>query len=117
MLATAMTLAAVASAMRHRTIVDTLDAVGVPAPMQNLLTAALQTGAVGLVIGIFIPAVGFAAAVCTSVYFIGAACAHLRIGRHDIGAATILLLRSVSVRRPGRGLVDRRRGVRWTMGS
>ena len=91
-LATAMSLAAVASAMRHRNIVDTLDAVGVPAPMRNLLTAALQTGAVGLLVGIFVPAVGFAAAVCTSAYFVGALCAHLRVGRHDIGAATVLLL-------------------------
>lgn len=56
------------------------------------LGAVLVSGAVGLLSGFAVPALGAAAAVGLVVYFICAVTAHLRVGDRQIGGAVFFLL-------------------------
>jgi hypothetical protein len=51
----------------------------------------LASGAVGLLAGVAVPALGTAAAIGLVVYFICAASAHLRVHDHRIGGAVFFL--------------------------
>jgi uncharacterized membrane protein YphA (DoxX/SURF4 family) len=53
--------------------------VGVPIPWFPVLAACEIAGALGILIGIFWPPLGLAAAVGLVVYFVGAIIAHLRV--------------------------------------
>lgn len=92
-LAMVMTAAAIAVLRRQRHIIELLDAVRAPRWLPTLLIGALLAGALGLVVGIAVPQLGLAAALCTCAYFTGAIGAHVRVGRYDIApAATLLVL-------------------------
>ena len=52
----------------------------------------LAAGALGLLTGFVVPALGAAAAIGLVVYFICAVAAHLRVGDHQIGGAVFFLL-------------------------
>jgi len=70
--------------------------VGVPMNYFPLLSACEFAGAVGLVLGIWWPAVGVAAGVGLVVYFVGAIVAHLRVGDvKGIGPAAFFLALSM----------------------
>jgi hypothetical protein len=56
------------------------------------LGALLSSGAVGLLVGVAVPALGAAAGVGLVVYFICALSAHLRIRDRQIGGAVFFLL-------------------------
>jgi hypothetical protein len=56
------------------------------------LGALLASGAVGLLIGFAVPALGTAAAIGLVVYFICAVIAHLRVRDRHIGGAVFFLL-------------------------
>ncbi|MDA5284520.1 DoxX family protein [Streptomyces sp. NPDC054904] len=58
--------------------VEPLAAYGVPRDWWNRLGAAKVAGAVGLVVGLFVPAVGIAAAIGLVLYFTGAVITVLR---------------------------------------
>jgi len=51
------------------------------------LGMVLGSGAVGLLIGLAVPALGIAAASGLVVYFICALCAHIRVHDHGVGGA------------------------------
>ncbi len=53
--------------------------IGVPMPWFPVLAACEIAGALGILIGIFWPPLGLAAAVGLVVYFVGAIVAHLRV--------------------------------------
>jgi hypothetical protein len=53
-------------------VVDNLAAYGVPARWWPWLAAAKATGAMGLIVGLAVPAIGVAATVGVVVYFTGA---------------------------------------------
>ena len=73
------------------------EVVGVPLQYFPLLAACEIAGAVGLVLGIWWPALGIAAAVGLVVYFVGAVVSHLRVGDvKGIGPAAFLLMVSVA---------------------
>jgi hypothetical protein len=57
----------------------------------------LAAGAIGLVVGFAVPAIGVAAAVGLVVYFIGAIGAHLRAADRGVGGALFFLALAVSV--------------------
>jgi hypothetical protein len=57
-------------------------------PLGTLLAA----GAVGLLTGFAVPALGMAAAIGLVLYFIGAVTAHLRVRDHHVGGAVFFLL-------------------------
>jgi hypothetical protein len=54
--------------------------------------AVLACGAVGLLTGFAVPALGTAAAIGLVVYFTGAVSAHLRVGDRELGGAVFFLL-------------------------
>jgi hypothetical protein len=59
------------------------------------LGTLLACGAVGLVMGFVVPALGMAAAVGLVLYFISAVTAHVRAGDRRIGGAVFFLLLAV----------------------
>lgn len=59
-------------------VVEPLVQYGVPQSWWNPLALAKSAGALGLVAGFFVPAVGVAAAVCLILYFAGAAATTVR---------------------------------------
>lgn len=61
-------------------IVEGLSSVNVPTTWFPLLGAALLAGAVGLLVGIGVPAIGLAAAVGLVLYFLGAVGWHVKEG-------------------------------------
>ena len=56
------------------------------------LGTLLASGAVGLLTGLVVPALGTAAAIGLVLYFIGAVAAHLRVGDRQIGGAVFFLV-------------------------
>ena len=60
------------------------------------LGTLLASGAVGLLVGFAVPALGTAAAIGLVVYFICAVSAHLRVGDRQIGGAVFFLLLAVA---------------------
>lgn len=73
--------------------------VGFPPSLLWLLGLAQGAGALGIVVGLWWPPLGIAAATCLVVYFLGAAGAHLRVGhpRQAIPSAVILLVAIVTL--------------------
>jgi hypothetical protein len=51
----------------------------------------LATGAIGLLLGVAVPALGNAAAIGLILYFIGAVSAHIRAGDRGVGGAVFFL--------------------------
>ncbi|MFE3553661.1 DoxX family protein [Streptomyces sp. NPDC059193] len=69
---------AVSVFLRAKWVVEPLAAYGVPASWWTWLGVAKAAGAAGLVVGLFVPAIGIAAAVGITLYFTGAALTVLR---------------------------------------
>ena len=62
-------------------------------PFGSLLAA----GAIGLLVGLFVPAVGIAAGICLVLYFIGALSAHIRVHDRGVGGAVTFLVLALAV--------------------
>lgn len=84
---------AAANALHARWVVASLTAYGVPRSWWPWLSAAKAAGAVGLVVGLFVPVVGVLAGVGLVLYFIGAVVTVLRAGfvRHLPGPLLYLV--------------------------
>lgn len=78
-LAVIATGSAVGKLTRQKPVVDVMTAVGVPGNRLPVLAGLEIAGAVGLLVGFAVPAIGVAAAIGLVLYFLGAAIAHLRI--------------------------------------
>ncbi|MEV6333080.1 DoxX family protein [Nocardia vinacea] len=63
---------------RAKFVVDPLVEYGVPESWWNPLGLAKTAGAVGLVVGLWIPVIGYAAAIGVVLYFTGAAVTNIR---------------------------------------
>jgi uncharacterized membrane protein YphA (DoxX/SURF4 family) len=61
-------------------ITESLTKVGVPTSWYPYLATAELAGALGLVVGIFLPPLGIAAAIGVVLYFVGAVATHVRAG-------------------------------------
>ena len=70
-------------------------ALGVPMSWFPALAAAEIAGAIGLVLGLWIPALGIAGAIGVVLYFAGAVGAHVRA--HDRGFVAALILGLLAV--------------------
>ena len=69
------------------------ETVGVPLKYFPLLAACEFAGSLGLVVGIWWPLIGVAAAIGLVLYFVGANVSHLRVGDvKGIGSAAFMLL-------------------------
>lgn len=78
--------AAVANLTGHRYPREEADRLGVPRTWIPVLGTLLGAGALGLLVGAAVPAVGLAASAGLVLYFIGALIAHLRVGDLRLGA-------------------------------
>lgn len=73
------------------------DVVGVPMNFFPHLAACEISGALGLLVGIWWPLLGIAAAVGLVIYFVGAVVSHLRVGdAKGISPATFMLALSIA---------------------
>jgi uncharacterized membrane protein YphA (DoxX/SURF4 family) len=64
--------------------------VGVPLSWFPALASLEIAGAVGLLIGLWVPALGVAAAIGVVLYFVGAVIAHLRANDRDLAAPAVI---------------------------
>lgn len=78
-------------------VVDNLADYGVPRSWWVWLGTAKALGAIGLVVGVWIPAIGIAAAVGLAVYFLGAVLTVLRARAYSHVAFPLLYLAPVVV--------------------
>lgn len=78
--------AAVANLTGHRYPREEAHRLGVPHGWIPVLGTLLGAGAIGLLVGPFVPAVGLAASGGLVLYFTGALAAHLRVGDLRLGA-------------------------------
>jgi len=73
------------------------ETVGVPLKYFPLLAACEFAGALGLVVGIWVPVIGIAAGIGLVLYFVGAIVSHLRVGDiKGIGSAVFMLVLAVA---------------------
>jgi hypothetical protein len=71
--------------------------VGFPPSYLWLLGVAQLAGAFGLIVGLWWPPLGIAAAVCLVLYFLGAVGAHVRAGHpRNAGPSAAILLGSIA---------------------
>jgi uncharacterized membrane protein YphA (DoxX/SURF4 family) len=77
---------------RHAIPVEVLTRVGVPSDRIPVLGALQILGGLGVIVGIWVPVLGLLAALCLTLYFLGAVFAHLRIKDTAIGMAPALAL-------------------------
>jgi hypothetical protein len=79
-----------------RVVEGITEAVGVPLSWYPALASAEIAGAVGLIAGLWIPALGVAAATGVVLYFTGAVIAHLRAHDRAFAAPVALGLMAVA---------------------
>lgn len=105
LMAALMVFAALRKLSHREDVVASYARVGVRESQLNLLAAILLAGAIGLVLGLFWPPIGVAAAAGLVVYFLLAVVAHIRANDAAnlptplvllLLAATLLALRSVA---------------------
>ncbi len=94
--ASAYSYAAYMNFVGHESVVAVAETVRVPRSWMLPLGTLLATGALGLLVGLAVPVIGTAAAVCLILYFVGAIGAHLRVGDRGFGAAAALLVLAVA---------------------
>ncbi|WP_199552404.1 DoxX family protein [Streptomyces sp. N35] len=82
----------------HEAVGAIADRLGVPRSWMVRLGALMGAGALGLLAGFAVPALGTAAAGGLVLYFLGAIGAHLRVRDYDLaGALTMLALAGASL--------------------
>ncbi|MFI2285478.1 DoxX family protein [Nocardia beijingensis] len=78
-------------------VVDPLVEYGVPQPWWTPLGLAKAAGALGLIVGLFVPAIGVAAAIGLILYFAGAVIIVLRARSYKTVAFPMLYLIPVAI--------------------
>jgi hypothetical protein len=96
LLAVALASCAAADFTRNEKILEALAKPRVPESWLTMLGALKALGALGLLVGIFVPAIGLAAAAGVVLYFVGAVIAHLRVRDYAIAPAGVLGLVAVA---------------------
>lgn len=94
LLGLAATMSALGKLRRMPQVVETMHAVGVKDSQMPILAILEILGALGLVIGIWIPMLGVLAAAALTLYFVGAVISHLRVKQpvKDLAPALVLTL-------------------------
>ncbi|GAA1959545.1 DoxX family protein [Amycolatopsis minnesotensis] len=77
---------------KQQFVVDPLKEYGVPRSWWNWLAFAKSVGALGLIAGLFAPAIGVAAAVGLILYFLGAAATTVRARSYNTTLFPLLYL-------------------------
>ncbi|MEU6164937.1 DoxX family protein [Streptomyces tanashiensis] len=92
LLALALSASAVMTFTRNPQIVGNMTKLDVPESWLPRLATAKAAGAIGLLAGLAVPAVGGAAAVGVTLYFAGAVITHLRAKDYAMAPAVVLTL-------------------------
>ncbi len=95
-LALALTLSAAANFARIERLVDGMAQAGVPVSWLSLLAWIKTFAAAGLLVGIFVPVVGLAAALGVIVFFLGAIVVHIRARAYSLWLVGMFLILGVS---------------------
>lgn len=92
LLAAALSGSAFAMATRNATIVASMTKLGLPDSWLPRLASLKAAGAVGLVVGLWVPFIGAAAAVGVFLYFVGAVYYHLRVKDYEIAPPAVFVV-------------------------
>jgi hypothetical protein len=82
--------------IRYKQVLINMAKAGVPESWITMLGALKAAGALGLLIGIWVPLIGTAAAVGLVLFFVGAIITHLRERDYSFGLAVVFLLLAVA---------------------
>ena len=82
--------------VRYEKVSIAMAKAGVPESWMTTLGVLKAAGALGLLVGIVVPLIGTAAAVCLILFFVGAIIAHLRRRDYSLGPAILFLLLAVA---------------------
>ncbi|MFE2495885.1 DoxX family protein [Streptomyces scopuliridis] len=96
LLAAVLTGSAVGTFTRQEKIVGSMTGLGVPESWLSGLATLKAAGAVGLIVGLWVPLIGVAAAIGVVLYFIGAAVTHLRAKDYAIAPVVVIFLLAVA---------------------
>src|SRR6266508_1415913 len=88
--ALALVMSGVGKLTKQERIVTTITGLGVPLSWFPWLATVLIAGGLGLVIGIWVPAIGVAAGIGVFLYFAGAVITHLRAREMTLGPPLVL---------------------------
>lgn len=94
--AVANVFSATMDAVRPQRLLVAMAEVGVPESWLPILGALKAAGALGLLVGISMPAIGTAAAVGLVVFYVGAVLTHLRARDYSFGLQYVFLLLAVA---------------------
>lgn len=92
MAAIAVSFTVAADVFLRERVLPNMDRAGVPRAWLPRLAAARAAGALGLLVGIWVPLIGIAAALGIVLYFVGAIITHVRARWYDISYPSIYLL-------------------------
>ena len=90
--AAALTFSATADFLRYQKVLASMARAHVPESWLPKLGAIKGAGAIGLLVGLGIPAIGVAAAVGVVLFFVGAIITHVRAGWYSFGFPAVYLL-------------------------
>jgi hypothetical protein len=82
--------------VRNQQILIVMAKVGVPESRLTMLGILHAAGALGLLVGIRVPLIGWAAAVGVILYFVGAIVIHLRAREYTLAPPVVVLLLAVA---------------------
>ncbi|MEV5649616.1 DoxX family protein [Nocardia sp. NPDC052254] len=77
---------------KQKFVVEPLEQYGVPRSWWNWLATAKSAGALGLIVGFAIPAIGIAAAIGLILYFLGATATALRARSYQTSIFPVLYI-------------------------
>jgi DoxX-like family len=78
--------------IRFQQVLINMAKVGVPESWITILGILTAAGALGLLVGIFSPVIGIAAAIALILFFVAAIVTHLRSRDFSFGLASVFLL-------------------------
>lgn len=96
LLAAALSGSAFAMASRHATIVASMTKLGLPDSWLPRLASLKAAGALGLLVGLWVPFLGAAAAVGVVLYFVGAVVYHVRAKDYAIAPPVVFVVLAVA---------------------
>lgn len=96
MLALGLTFSAASNFARIERLVEGMAQAGVPVSWLSLLGWIKTFAAIGLLVGIFVPVVGLAAALGVIVFFLGAIVVHIRARAYSLWLVGMFLTLGIS---------------------
>ena len=96
LLAVGLAASATLDFVRNQQLLTTMARVGVPESWLTMLGILKAAGALGLLVGLRVPLIGWAAAVGVILYFVGAIVTHLRAREYTVAPPVVVLLLAVA---------------------